>query len=323
MKTILLIAFSFVLSTAFFGQKDLYLHLQPKFNGQPLALMTDYPAWNNRLIKLDHFDYYISDFTLVHDGGQTISLPNHIFLVEPDQTTFYLGNFPVEQLESIRFFVGVPKVYNVQNGSLAQDISLYPANHPLSFQSPTMYWGWQFGYMHMIIGGWGENENQGTADNYFELHNLGNSNQEEISVNVVASAFGTVQRDIFLNCHVDRWIRNIDFQTIGVAHGEIGVNKTILQNAVNQTVFTADELASLPNNPAFATKFSVHNKQLTIQTPQSPFNFVLRDLQGKEVFSKTLYDHTHQLSVEHLSTGIYHLQFTENATPHSLKIFIP
>ncbi len=323
MKNVLLVALTFFFSPILLAQKDVYLHLQPKFNGQPFALMSNFQAWNDKLIKFDHFDYYISDFTLLHDGGQTITLPNHIFLVEPDQTTFFLGNFPVEQLESIRFSVGVPKAYNVQNGSLSQDISLYPENHPLSFQSPTMYWGWQFGYMHMIMGGWGENENQGTADNYFELHNLGNSNQQEVSVTVAASAFGNFQRDIFLNCHVDRWIKNIDFQTIGVAHGESGWNQTILQNAVSQSVFTADELATVPNNPTFATRFFVQNKNLNIQTPNPPFSFALRDLQGKEVLSKTVFDHANQITLDHLSTGIYHLQFLENAVPHSLKIFIP
>ena len=58
------------------------------------------------------------------------------------------------------FTVGVPARFNTQQGTEAMDISLYPETHPLSYQSPSMYWGWSFGYMYMIIGG-------GEGSNYF------------------------------------------------------------------------------------------------------------------------------------------------------------
>jgi hypothetical protein len=123
----------------------------------------NYNAWNGKTFKLDHFDYYVSNVQLTYDGGQTV-LIDSVFLVEPQSHTLLLGNFNLSQIEKINFMVGVPKPRNLQSGSQAIDISLYPENHPLSFQSPTMYWGWQFGYMHMIIGGYADDNGDGSIE---------------------------------------------------------------------------------------------------------------------------------------------------------------
>jgi hypothetical protein len=304
------------------AQKQVYLHIQPKFNGQNLQLQTDYSAWNGKKIKLDHFDYYVSDVSIFHNG-EVVEFPDHIFLAEPYNFTFYIGNLNLQQIDSIRFTVGVPKPYNIQSGSKAQDISLYPDSHPLSFQSPTMYWGWQFGYMHMIIGGWGENENLGIADSYFELHNLGNSNQQFVNVVVPSSAFGENQLDVFIDCNVDRWIKNIEFQTIGVAHGELGVNRTILQNAVNEQVFTADALASTSKLTDEKFKFWLTKNILNVQVSKTPSKIELLDLQGRVLVSEKISEKNFQLSTQKFPSGVYVIKWSEGNLVQTSKIFIP
>jgi hypothetical protein len=34
----------------------------------------------------------------------------------------------------------------------------------LSFQTPSMYWGWQAGYMHMILGGYADDNGDGSLE---------------------------------------------------------------------------------------------------------------------------------------------------------------
>jgi len=243
------LSFLFVGFTFFgWGQKSVYLHLNPKVNGVDLVLNTNYTALDNKVFKLDHFNYYLSNISLTHDAGQQTNLYGDIYLVEPENHTFLLGNFDITNIEQLDFTIGVPKPYNIQSGSAAQDISLYPETHPLSFQSPSMYWGWQSGYMHMIIGGFSDSQTDGTPDAYFELHNLGNNNQQLVNLVITQTTTSESQIDIYLDCNVEQWIKNIPLATVGVLHDESGINQTILRNVQNQPVFTLAETASLMEN---------------------------------------------------------------------------
>ena len=241
----LISTFCCLLAVTSFAQKAVYLHLQPKVNGVDFQLNTNYTALDNKVFKLDHFDYYLSEIILTHDAGQEINLSQDIFLVEPENHTFLLGNFDLNLIEQLNFTVGVPKKWNLQSGAESQDISLYPETHPLSFQTPSMYWGWLSGYMHMIIGGFSDSHSDGDPDAYFELHNLGGSNQQLVELNVTQTNTSANQIDIYVDCNIEQWIKNIPLATVGVSHGEVGVNNTILDNVQVEPVFTLANSASL------------------------------------------------------------------------------
>jgi len=179
-NSILGIVFLLILNQGF-SQKNIFLDISPMFQSSSLEMNVNYTAWDGKTIKFDHFDYYLSDLQIFHDGGQSILLDS-VFLVEPQNHTLYLGGYDVSQIEQISFVVGVPKPMNTQTGVDAIDISLYPENHPLSFQTPSMYWGWQAGYMHMIMGGYADDNGDGTLEAYFEMHNLGNLNQKFVEL---------------------------------------------------------------------------------------------------------------------------------------------
>jgi hypothetical protein len=260
MKSFLLLFF-FGLSGSFLSQKHVFLHVKPTFDSQPFSLQTVYPIQNGPTVMFDHFNYYFSDLHLYHDTNEeTVVLPT-VHLLKPDTFSMYLGELFVNQLDSLRFMVGVPQWLNTQNSPQAVDISSYPENHPLSFQSPSMYWGWLFGYMHMIVGGEVDTNNDGLPDTYFELHNLGDHNQKIITMPVIQTNTTNDQIDLYLECRVDQWIQSIPLASVGITHGETGFNDAIMANVLQYPVFTQPLSAGI-NTEYQAPTFFISNDKL-------------------------------------------------------------
>ena len=234
---------AFVLSfsiTALNAQKSVFLNISPVFNSNPLQMGEEVQHNNGEAYTLDHFDYYVSDIILTHDGGQLTTVEQAVYIVEPDNHVLNLGNLTLENIESLEFTVGVPARFNTQQGTEAMDISLYPGHHPLSYQSPAMYWGWSFGYMHMIIGG-------GEGSNYFELHSVGPTLQRQVNLSVVQTDVSESQIDLYLQCNVDEWVNGLELSTTGVIHGATVLNELIMDNVITEDVFTLSPSATSMN----------------------------------------------------------------------------
>ncbi len=224
--------------TLMWSQKDVFLNISPVFNADPLQMDVTLVHNSGDSYALDHFDYYVSDVTITHDGGQESSAYEAVYLMEPENHTLYLGNFDLESIEQIEFTVGVPSRLNTQDGAEAIDISNYPETHPLSFQIPSMYWGWSFGYMPMIIGGNG-------AEGFFELHSVGQGLQKKVDLSVIQTEVSSSQINIELNCHVDRWVNGIQLSSVSMMHGAFPENVLAMNNVTTENVFTISPTASL------------------------------------------------------------------------------
>ena len=323
----LILTFCCFLTATSFAQKAVYLHLNPKVNGIDFQLNTNYTALDGKAFKLDHFDYYLSEILLTHDAGQEINLSQDIFLVEPENHTFLLGNFDLNLIEQLNFTVGVPKKWNLQSGAESQDISLYPETHPLSFQSPSMYWGWLSGYMHMIIGGFSDSHSDGDPDAYFELHNLGGSNQQLVELNVTQTTTSANQIDIYVDCNIEQWIKNIPLATVGVSHDEVGVNKTILDNVQVEPVFTLASSASLAEFDNSKITTWTENQMLFVkwETLKEGNKCNIIDQQGKLVQTQLMLNAEGTISFKNLKSGFYLLQLEDKNGNllHAKKTIIP
>jgi hypothetical protein len=285
------------------AQKDIFIHINPTFGNQAFALNTVYTGVDGVTVNFDHFNYYLSDIVLFHDGGMQTNIAPSVFLFTPDQVGYYLGNYNIQNLESIRFMVGVPSRMNTQSGAEAVDISSYPDTHPLSFQNPTMYWGWQFGYMHMIVGGEADSNNDQLPDAYFEMHNLGDHNQRVIQMPVIETNTNGMQMDLYLECHVDQWLRNIPLSTVGVLHDQTGLNDSIMANVLSYAVFTQPTSAGLPTNSdpyIYVEGATIH----WINTEDTDFKVF--DLSGRLVSSGAMQGNVGNVELN-LSTGYYEL----------------
>lgn len=314
----LLSSFSFT-----FAQKNVFLSLAPKFGNQDFQLLQNYTGNDGIAVKIEHFNYYLSDVQLFHDNGQSTYLQTAIWLVTPNNFNIYLGYLDVNQIDSISFMIGVPKRYNTQSGTLAQDISTYPETHPLSFQMPSMYWGWSFGYMHMIVGGKADSNNDNIPNSYFELHNLGNNNQQMVSLPVIQTNL-TNQTDLHLNCHVDRWLNNISLANVGILHEETGLNLTIMQNVLSQDVFTLDATAGLSNITSDLFKLTQNNHEIFIESLQ---NNILKSLecldsQGRIFVAQTFEKDNISINTSTFPKGLYLFKISTQKGNKTLRIFI-
>ncbi len=261
-----LLATALLFTSFAFGQKDVFLSIHPKNAGVDLQMTTDIPDLVGNYYNLDHFDYYVSNVTIVHDGGQILNLEEEVYLFEPENYTKYLGYMDVNTIEEIRFGIGVPENLNTINGADAIDISAYPTGHPLSFQDPAMHWGWSAGYMFMIIGGDADSNGDDIPDTYFEVHSLGSQNYADVVVPITTTSNNGNQIDIHLNCNVDVWMTNVTPATVGILHGTTGVNAMVLKNPENHPVFTQSEAASVSeiNTTAGKSWFNSSMESMTI-----------------------------------------------------------
>ena len=135
LKSILLTGF-IALSAPALAQTNVVLHLNHMFNGTTSSQGEIYQVQGSDFYY-DRIQYYMSDFVLIHDGGNELSLGDEfVFLVDSDHGSSYnLGNHDLTEVEQIRFSIGVTPELN------HLDPSTYELIHPLAHQNPSMHWG--------------------------------------------------------------------------------------------------------------------------------------------------------------------------------------
>ena len=321
--------FSLILSVFFvlcaWAQKNVFLNIPPLFGAQAFVLNQTYIGNDGVAVEIEHFNYYLSDVKLFHDNGQQTDLETAIWLLTPSQYNLYLGYLNVNQIDSINFTIGVPKRYNTQAGALAQDISTYPETHPLSFQSPSMYWGWSFGYIHMVVGGKADSNNDNIPNAYFELHNLGNNNQQSITLNTIQTNTGN-QIDLNYVCRVDRWLNQMPLASVGVLHGETGLNQQILQNVNSQNVFTLAPNAGLHESNSQSIAWSQTPNALVLHSKNELYvmGYQLFSSTGQKIQDIRMQEPTTQIALEQLGSGSYLLTLAmSNGLQQTLRFVKP
>lgn len=305
--------FSILIGLQTWAQKNVFLNIEPLFSNQALVLTQNYVGNDGITVEIEHFNYYLSDIKLFHDNGEQTDLPTDIFLLTPTQHSLYLGFLSVNQIDSINFTIGVPKRYNTQAGELAQDISTYPETHPLSFQSPSMYWGWSFGYLHMIVGGKADSNNDNIPNAYFELHNFGNNNQQSVTLNTVQTNTNN-QIDLNYYCHLDRWLNQMPLSSVGVLHGDTGYNQQVLQNVNTQTVFTLAANANIAETSSSLLSWIQTTNQIVVNVNNGLqiARGQLFSSSGQKILEFTSKETSASLELEQLNSGLYLLHLELN-----------
>lgn len=296
------------------AQQNVFLTIQPTFNGQPLDLAQPMNLAGTSFL-LDHFDYYLSSIELVHDGGQVMDFTNQVFLFEPGSYTIYLGYLNVSNIEQISGYVGVPPNLNTSSGTDAIDITQYPSNHPLSFQEPSMYWGWTSGYMHMIVGGNCDQNTDGVFETLFELHNLGDQNYRGFILPVTQTQTSTDQIDIYLNCQLDQWLKDIPIESAGVSHGTTGLNLEVMKNVETEQVFTQPLTASVTHHPERRGEVRItsnDNQSTVFWSDIENLNVIdVVDAFGRIIHSERAKGNEGQLSFQHSGKGIFFIRMMD------------
>lgn len=217
------------------AQTNVSVQLIHELQGQSFNL--NQTSQNNigHTFQLSRMEYYLTRFTIIHDGGQqTVVDDSVVFLVRANNPqNMSLGNFNVQNIEGIKFHVGVHTPTN------HEDPTQYSTSHPLGPKAPSMHWGWTAGYRFIALEGWaGSQFNQKV-----ELHGLGDGNYHETTVMATATASGgnaTVQ----IYADYARGLENIAIQNGNIVHGETGDAALICSN-FRDYVFRASSQAGL------------------------------------------------------------------------------
>lgn len=166
MRTLYILLFSLVAWSIQAQQVPISLHIQHNIGSEPLEAGKIYPSIQGNFM-VTRLSYYLSDIELIHDGGQRLAMKNLYLLVHGSEPVYDLGMADVQSIEGIAFNIGVDSVTN------HADPALWPANHPLSYQNPSMHWGWVSGYRFLAIEGLLDGNQDGNPEKIWEFHVVG------------------------------------------------------------------------------------------------------------------------------------------------------
>lgn len=195
--------------------------------------------------NLDHYftlrrlDYYLSDFKIIHSGGQVMEVPNSISLVSLDdnqeKTQIDLGLLKVENIEKLSFMFGIDSVTN------HSDPALYQVGHPLGPRFPTMHWGWASGYRFIAVEG-----KAGPANNQeMQLHALGDQYYRPFTFEVKPKVVGdTIKFE--LTADYRELFYNISIKQGVIVHGSDKEIVFMVDNVL-QRVFSTSETSAQEN----------------------------------------------------------------------------
>lgn len=195
--------------------------------------------------RLSRAQFYISGITLVHNGGQELIVPNSYLLINANQTDYSIGQQPINNLEAIRFHIGIDESTN------HADPSVYPSGNPLALQNPSMHWGWAGGYRFVALEG-----QSADATSSFQYHCVGDEFYTivEVPVSSISTANGIVA-NIYTN--YANFMHELPLDVI--AHG--GEHQIeVLINNMQQIGFTADAPTAISNpNQMLAKVYTAPN----------------------------------------------------------------
>lgn len=307
MKRILLLSLALAGATTAFSQNTMYLKFLFHNDNQEFALDETIEAYNGVNYSVQGLAFYLSRVALIHDGGQVTELDtNTVFYVNHNAPEVNLGQYDVTTLEGIRFDVGVPEYLN------HLDISQYPEGHALSYQTPTMHWGWSAGYMHLVMNGKGDNNGDGTPTVAYELHCLGDENVHTVYVTTTATAYPWDMQQIVLICNLDQWLRGSNPATSGAHHGHTGLNASTMSNVNIYPVFVSPETATVTEIAPLEILVAQSGKDVTLSWKETPVSaYTLVNAEGKLVSRGTCAKE--ELQLKGLESGLHIVQlFADN-----------
>ena len=300
------------------AQNTLRLTFHPKSNSQDLLLNTVTQDITGTAMKITAFNYYISNIHIIYDGGQDLDLSDTILLVKTDAGTFDMGQYDVPNIEQVNFSVGVPEPIN------HLDITQYPTGHFLSFQSPSMHWGWTSGYKLLLVDGRADSNGDGDPTTLFQLHDVGDANFKNFQLPTVGTYMNN-ETQINIICNLDEWLFGANVATLGVQHGSTGINATTMNNVNDRAVFESPASAGITELSKVGDLFFVKsgaNLEINWKNVAGAASYKLIDFNGKTIVSNNTNENKGVYTTSNLSSGAYLFNIFDvnGVTLNSIKV---
>ena len=255
---------------------------------------------------IDRLQYYLSGFSIVHDGGQVTEVEGLYVLVSllhsNERSFIELGEFDIQNLESIKFHFGLEQEIN------HADPSLWPMFHPLAPQFPSMHWGWAAGYRFIALEGKsGPNVNQ-----ELQFHCIGDEFYTQLEFPVTMT--GETEYTVAVDAEYKNLLSGIDISSGLIIHGGTG-EMPILATNLSENVFTASSVTSTQDSE-LVNAFEVFpnpvtNGMVTIKMDIATSDNSLRvyDLMGRSVYTSK---QSPVSQIELTNQGMYYLSVVDN-----------
>lgn len=302
---LLVLALGFAFATA----RPVYLRIDHTQNGLPFEMSRVFPSLDGTYdIKVTALRYYVSEITVIHDGGKQSLLNDVFLLVDAEKSTkFFLADMDVDNVERVVFSIGVPVFLN------HNDPAKYPAGHPLGFQNPSMHWGWAAGYRFVAFEGLaGRGEAPSTV---FQFHTL--SDDLYTTTSVTTSAINSDDEIVIpIRAEVTQMLNGIDATYGQIVHGATGDAITVMQN-FGKNVFSA-VVTSVEEQPV-ASLTATPNPSWSTVTLTAPelvgATVAIVDVTGQTVQMMQAASEEITLDVRTLAAGMYTVLVTRDGRP--------
>ncbi|WP_020537433.1 MbnP family protein [Lewinella cohaerens] len=308
MKTHLLFVF-LLASLMTQAQINVTLNIHHKLGDEAFAMETS--ATNNigSTFYYSRLDYYIAEISLIHDDGQETMIEDLYMLVDAtEETSEFLGNLDITNIEAIRFHIGVDEAKN------HLDPTIYHSSHPLAPQNPSMHWGWVSGYRFGAFEG-----RSGSALNQtWELHPLDDDNYFQTEVPLDLAITGD-ELTIDLDANYVRAVEDIDLDSGPLIHGGYGLAVVSLHN-FRDYVFTPSALINSNEEALAINAFKVYPNPGTTKAANifiatdtdEVYQLQVTNAQGQLVRQMAQVHSNNEIDLGLKTAGLYFLSLQQN-----------
>lgn len=157
---------------------EINLKFYHELDGQSFAFNQDFTDDFGNICTFTRVQMYISNPVYKDDQGTEIASPAEYILISPDETTYSIGTLaPDTHVHTMDLLIGVDSVANVG------DPAAYSSEEALAYQSPSMHWNWNTGYIFIAIEGKVDTSGNGMyeAGETFLMHVGMNSMARDVS----------------------------------------------------------------------------------------------------------------------------------------------
>lgn len=308
-----LLAFSFSI-VGIRAQQNIHLKINHKLGDTPLEM--EQAAVNNLGygFTFTRIDYYISSFSIQHDGGMTTTFPDvYILSKGNEELNVMLGVANVTTIESITFSIGVESPTN------NEDPAQWPTDHPLNYQSPSMHWGWSSGYRFAAV----EGQSGSNMNLNYQLHGLGNDNYFSQTIPVQGMQDGNMTY-IELDADYIEALRDINLSTGPINHGTNTNDLTMLNNFKNYVFSPASSVVGVFEQPIL--NFNLYPNPSKSEFTISGINEIMKvqvtDMTGRKIL-ETSFKSAAQFEIETPGTYIVYVTNSSGLTSSQKLIIQP
>lgn len=307
MKTTLQILFAILLSTSTYGQSTVRIQINHLLDGVQFENEVNSTNDLGNDFMIDRLQYYLSGFSITHDGGQVTTVDQFFTLVSlldsSDPTIIELGQLVFENLESVNFHFGINQQAN------HADPSQWPTGHPLAPQFPSMHWGWAAGYRFIAL----EGKSGPSINQELQFHCIGDEFYAELEFPVSMS--DQDEYVLVLDAEYTNLLKGIDVTSGLIIHGGTGEVVDLVENIANN-VFSSSSTTSTEDSE-LVNSFEIFPNPVTngvftinMDVATSNNSIVIFDALGKTIYRGKQSNST---QIEMTNQGLYYVSLTDGS----------